>query len=259
MADNSLIPNFDQYFAGNKAAAASMMGSQNAEQQSFLKDYKDTIAGQETQSQMADRLGAKYNLPTLSKNAFDAQQALYNAPEVVTSSVRGSDVNQNQLDRMKSYQIQKLSPIAQKAQDQANFVQGTVNTQMGYATKDQEKALSIFPVQQQLMMDRQAREASFFSSQQEQELNSIIAKMNAGIQISEGEKNRAAQLANSERTYNAELARIAEAANTAKNSYLTLSPGETAYNPSTGRAMYTAPYKATTTSTYKPNFGGGWG
>jgi hypothetical protein len=43
-------------------------------------------------------------------------------------------------------------------------------------------------------MERQARETSMFSTQNEQELNALTAKMNAGIQLSEGEKNRANQL-----------------------------------------------------------------
>lgn len=251
MADTqSLIPDFNNYFAGQKAATQGLLSGQNVEQGNFLNRYGDAIKSQETQSQMADRIGNQYNLPTLSKNAFNAQQAVYDAPQVTTDAARGSEINQNQLDRQKNYQLQKLAPIAQRAQDQANFAQNTVNTQMGYATKDQEKALSLFPVEQQMMMDRQARETSLFSSGQEQELNSIIAKMNAGIQISEGEKNRAQQLAIGEKNYNLELQKLAQNQtqfSSSQSQPMSVSPGNKVIDPKTGKVIYDAPYKPTST------------
>lgn len=258
MTESSLIPNFDQYFAGSKAAGADLIGKQNAESGSFLKQYSDTINGQESQSAMAKRLGDQYNLPTLSKNAFNAQTALNQAPEVTTAAARGSDINQNQLDRQKNYQIQKLAPIAQTAQSQADFAQGTVNTQMGYATADQQKALSIFPVAQQLMMDRQARETSLFTTENQNELNGLIAKMNAGITLDEGQKNRAQQLSIAEKGYQSSLDQIAANAKNASSQpqTQTVSQGGKTYliDSQTGKIINTYG-SGSGGSTYTPNFG----
>ena len=114
---------------------------------------------------------------------------------------------------------------------------------MGYAVADQEKALRPFNTEQDLMSDRFARETTLYSQQNQSELDSIINKINSGITLSEGEKNRAQQLAIAEQGYKQAL----EVAKMGQNNspYEKLSGGETLYNTQTGKVQYQAPYKAT--------------
>ena len=76
---------------------------------------------------------------------------------------------------------------------------------MGYAQADQNRALLPYQTEQSLMSDRFARETTGYTSAMQGELDSIIGRMNAGIQISEAEKSRAHELALEEKKYQNQL------------------------------------------------------
>jgi hypothetical protein len=52
-----------------------------------------------------------------------------------------------------------------------------------------------------LLTDRMAREATFYTQENQNELDTLISKIQSGIAISEADKNRAATLAENERLY----------------------------------------------------------
>jgi hypothetical protein len=177
------------------------LAGQNNQQQDFLNRFNSTIGGQETTQAMAGRLGKELNLPTLNKNAFSLQQQLYDLPGVENKALTGFDVNNNQRQQVINQKTSEIAPAAQRAQDQANFAQGQVTQQMGYAQRDQDRQLIPLQTEQQMLGDRLAREATMYSQENQSELDGLIAKVNAGVTLSEGEKNRANELAVAEQSY----------------------------------------------------------
>ena len=192
-----------------KANNQSFLAGQAATSEDFLNRYKNAIAGQETMSAMAKRIGSELNLPTLSENAYNVNKVMREIPQTYSAATRGFDVNANQLSRITGQKQSELAPTLATANEALAQAQNTLNTQMGYEQYDQEKALKPFETEQSLLTDRLAREATFYSQENENELNTIIAKIQSGIQVSEAEKDRAQQLAIAEMGYKAKKEELA--------------------------------------------------
>jgi len=177
------------------------LGRQDTQTNDFLDRFKGAIGNQETTTAMAGRLGNELGLPTLQKNAQSLNQNLLDLPETYGSASRGFDVNANQLQRIVGTKQAELSPFAQRATEQAQNAQNSVNTLLGYGQADQAKALMPYQTEQSFLTDRLARETTMFSQENENELNAIMDKVRNGIALSEGEKNRANALAVAEQSY----------------------------------------------------------
>lgn len=199
----------DPTIAAQKTAGTNLLAGQKNESQDFLGRYTGAIGGQETMSALANRLGTEQGLPGLRTNAANLNRTVLNIPNVVTNSARGNEVSQNQADRMIGYQQQKLSPLAQEATRQQQAAEGLVSEQMGYAQADQAKQLLPYAMEQNLLTDRLARETSMFTTQNQNELDALMAKMSSGVTLTEGEANRANALAVAEKGYQNAL-KIAE-------------------------------------------------
>ena len=63
------------------------------------------------------------------------------------------------------------------------------------------KALLPYQSEQTMLNDRLARETSMFTTENSNELNGLIAKIQSGVTLSEGEANRANSLAIAEEGY----------------------------------------------------------
>jgi len=195
------LPNLEGTVANQKAAGQSMLSGQDAQNADYLGRYTGAINNQEKMRAMYSRLGEEVGLPNLTRNANDLNASLEAIPETYGSATRGFDVNSNQLARLVGMKQSKLAPAAQKATTQAQQAQEYVNTQMSLGQAEQEKELQPYEQERQMLADRQARETTMFSTQNEQELNSLITKMNAGINLSEAEKGRAHELAMQEKNF----------------------------------------------------------
>src|SRR5205085_1881136 len=126
---------------------------------------------------------------------------VFQLPQTYSAATRGFDVNSNQLARIVGLKQSELAPSAELAQQNAGNAENAVNTKLGYATAEQNKQLLPYQSEQTLLSDRLARESSMFSQANQQELDSIIAKINAGVTLSEGESDRANKLAMAEKQY----------------------------------------------------------
>jgi len=182
-------------------AGSQLIKNQGESEADFLKRYNATISGQEGSQAMATRIGNELGIPSLQANATLYRNTLTNLPSTYSKATTGYDVNANQLSRIIGQKSSELSPLVATTENSLAGAQNTLGQRMGYELTDQSKALLPFQTEQDLMKDRFARETSMFSVQSQNELNSLIAKINAGITLSEGEKNRANALAVAENNY----------------------------------------------------------
>lgn len=204
------LPNLEGKVQQQKKNTQGFLSKQQGQTDDFLSRYRSTLGGQEKTAAMADRIGTELGLPALQKNALLLNQTVSDLPQTLLEGTRGFDVNQNQLNQLTSHKLSKLAPAAQRATEQAQSAQNTLNTRLGYESLDRDRELLPFQTEQSLLSDRLARETTLYSQDNQNELDALIAKMNAGITLSEGEKNRAAQLAESERSYELEKGRLAQ-------------------------------------------------
>jgi hypothetical protein len=186
-----------------RAGSSSLIANQGTQDLDFLKKYTDFINSQEGASAMASRIGGELGIPTLQANATNYRNLLTNLPSTYSKATTGYDVNQNQLNRIVGQKSSELSPLVTTAENSLSGAQNTLATRMGYEQFDQNKALLPYTTEKEMLADRQARETTLFSQDNQRELDALITKINAGITLSEGEKSRANQLAISEKSYQA--------------------------------------------------------
>lgn len=187
---------------------AAFLAGQNAQTSDYLNRYSNAIKGQETMSAMAKRLGTELNLPTLAENAYNINKTVREIPQTYNAATRGFDVNANQLSRIVGQKTSELAPALTTANEALANAQNNLTTMLGYAQTDQAKELLPFAAELTVMNDRLARETTMYTTQNQNELDTIIAKIKSGIDISEAEKNRANQLAQSELSYKAAMEKL---------------------------------------------------
>ena len=187
--------------ARQKTDNAAFLSGQDAQSQDFLNRFRSTLGGQASTQALADKIGQEIGLPQLQANAQALNKTIFNLPATYSKATTGFDVNQNQLDRVVGTKQAELAPAAALAADAAQRAESNVNTRLGYAQRDQDRELLPYQTEQQLLSDRLARETTLYSQANQAELDSLIAKMQAGIQLSEAEKNRAHELSVQEQNY----------------------------------------------------------
>ena len=188
------LPDFGAMTQNQRNAGQGMLANQGAQTGEFLNNYAGAINGQEGMRPMYARLGEELGLPQLKANADQLNATLEAIPQTYNNATRGFDVNANQLSRIVGTKSAAIAPLAQRATTQAQTAQDYVNTQMGLAQQQQAKELLPYQSEEAFLKDRIARETSMFSQANEQEYNGLVAKMNAGVTLNEGEKQRINQL-----------------------------------------------------------------
>lgn len=180
-------------------------GEQRGDTQDYLGRYTGAIKGQEPLQAMYARVGREVGLPQLQQTATQVNQTNANIPSVYSGATRGFDVNANQLARTIGTKQAEYAPVVQNANQAVNDAMTNVNQQMGYEQAQQERQLKPFGVEGQFLADRQAREATGFSTAAQQELQTYVQKAQSGQAMTEGELNRANALATINLQYDRQL------------------------------------------------------
>lgn len=185
----------------NKTNSQSLLAGQDAANSSYLGKLGSYVSNTPSQSVMAQRIGEELGLPQLQANATQLNNTVRDLPSTYSKATTGFDVNANQLARVVGTKQAELSPLAQRATEQAQTAQGQVNQRLGYANEDFNRGLIPLTAEQSLLSDRNARETTLYTTDNQNELNALINKINSGVQISEAEKSRAHDLAMQEKAF----------------------------------------------------------
>lgn len=200
ISDPNLNEAVDTARAG-KAQTQGFLQGQQGQTSDFTNRFSSFVNTLPTTSQLANQFSGELNLPTLRSNAGQIQNTLSNLPSTYSSAVRGTDVNANQLQRIIAQKQAELAPAATTANLALSNAENQLGQRIGYAQADRSLQLMPYQSEQSLMSDRLARETTLFSQDKENELNSIQQKVQNGITLSEGEKQRAQQLLLTEKQY----------------------------------------------------------
>jgi len=184
------LPDFSGIVSNQRAAGGQMLQGQDQQVGNWLSNYSGAINNQEKMRAMYSRLGDELGLPGLMSQANTLNATLEAVPQTYTAATRGFDTNANQLARIVGTKQAQLAPLAQKATTQAQFAQDQLGVQMGLEQQQQAKELSPYTYEKEFLMDRIARETSMFTTANENELNALVAKMQSGVELNEGEKKR---------------------------------------------------------------------
>jgi len=174
---------------------------QQGQETDFLNRYRNAILGQQPISALAQRREEELGIVPLRQATQGLEQTMAGLPQTYSNATRGFDVNANQLGRIVGTQQAKIGPLAEQSRSALNEATGLQSQLLGYDLAQQEKELLPFQSEQALLSDRLARESTGYSQDAERELNGILEKMKAGIQLSEAELQRAHELSLAEWSY----------------------------------------------------------
>lgn len=201
------------------SAQAALTAKQTTEGTDYLTRLRQAIGGQEALPHMYTRIGNELNLPNLATNFNQVSNQMTNLPATYSAATRGFDVNANQLGRIVSTKQAALAPALTTATQNYNTAQTERDKMVAANQVDQARQLKPYDTEQSFLTDRWAREQTGFTSANGQELDALVSKMNAGVTLSEGEQNRANQLAVAEKEYQKAI-KVAEI-NAASDKYKT--------------------------------------
>ena len=226
-----------------KASTQGLLANQDLKTNDFLGRYTNTLGGQEKTGALAARLGQELGVPQLQQNANMLRDTVTNLPGTYSKATTGFDVNANQLQRVITQKTGEIAPAMETAERALSTAQDNLNTRLGYETRDQDRELMAYDKEQEFLSDRLARETTLYSQDNENELSALLAKMSAGVTLSEGEKNRANQLAMQERDFENQKKLYAEQAkySSSNDPYVSVGEGSAIYNTSTGKMEYKNP------------------
>lgn len=191
---SSLMGQWDTQRKATEDAAA-------ARENDFLTRFRGAISGQEGVSAMASRIGNELGLPGLQSNVTNLSTLLQNMPYTQKAATAGTDVNQNQLDRIIASKASALAPTVTGVTNAYNAATQNLGTQLGYGVQQQQKELLPYSTEASMLSDRAAREVSGYTTQMQSELDALISKMQTDAQLKESELSRMQQLATAEQQH----------------------------------------------------------
>ena len=184
-----------------KGQLEGLYGTQRGETNDFLGRLGSFVGSRPTSQALSERIGGELGLPQLRANSQNLNNTLFNLPQTYSKGTTGFEVNQNQLDRVVGTKQAQLAPAAALASQNTLNAENQLTQRMGYEQQNFQNNLIPFQSEQGLLSDRLSRESTGYSNQMQNELSAIISKVQNGVALSEGEKNRANQLAVAEASF----------------------------------------------------------
>ena len=196
-----------QFISSNfSPGGTALAASQKKEEEGFLSALDERVAGQETLTSASERIGGDLQLPALRQSAFDLTQTLKGIPSTQGTISKQVGISAPNLQKRIASEQGKIAPVAQEAVSQQQFAEGELDERLGLLVADQAKELEPFyKAKLPLLQDRLAREQANYSQDKQNELTTILTKMSQGFQSTQGELDRANQLAMSENEYQRQI------------------------------------------------------
>lgn len=175
---------------------------QKQENQNWINDYTSAIPRVRSASEAA------FGLPQLresylagNQNIANLQNTLFNIPNTVKQTSTNSLLNEGQRQRLVTAQGAPIErALSQLMPAQANLGQ-TLNMYEGLSSARTAMELDPYAKSYDLMTQRQAREMTGWSEQNQTELTRLIQNQQAGLTWTNAEAQRANQLALQEMQY----------------------------------------------------------
>lgn len=260
----------DNNFNVNFTPTASPLEDTKKRYSDLNTGFTNFLNSQETVPQLTTRYNQQYGIPQMQNNLQQGQEQydylgnqIRSMPTSVAQGSQESILTQGQKDRVvQSRQApileqqgvlgQNLSQLGNRlstAQTNANQMISAEQAQQLKMTQPWTQAYNTESVLSTMAM-------TGWSTQNSMELQRLLANQSAGIQLSEGEKNRMNALAVSENNFEHQLKLQQDAAKSStSNNLMPVGAGTSIFDPSTGKFIGTAPYKPENNgNTYTPSF-----
>ena len=185
----------------------------------LVSSYDQAIQGQEKYPALQQRYENRYMIPELREAMQTGREAYQNVlneinaiPETTKATTRDSMVTEGQAAGINQAKYEKLRPVAESLGQTVEQVgqllteaEANLNTAVAAEIAQQKKELEPFLWEYDLSNILSSMEMTGWSQANSNELTRLITNMQAGVQISEAEKNRAHELAMQEASFQNQL------------------------------------------------------
>lgn len=209
---NQAIQGFDPTSSANSVRGGynNLFGSQvgaggPTNSTDYAKLYADTIAKNPTATQLYSTANDIFNVPNLQNNAIRLNNAVTNEVPNAYNLARGFDYGDAQVQNKINTDLRFMSPQANAAQANANTAAGLASQWVNQGMTQNQ--INLLPVQQQGQMlgEALARQSTGFDIAAQNELQGLVAKLNAGVTLSQAEIQRANELMKASQAYETAL------------------------------------------------------
>lgn len=218
---------------------------------SYLKGQPTSVDFYNTQLEKAGIPGLQKSASTLQQQIFDTEDALRRIEPDVAATTGNSIVTEAQRRGMVAAKqkplnenLNVLGTALGRVSSAVQQGKSDVLTLTGLNSQDQAKLVDAYKTKLQLATTQGDRALQAFSQDISRTLDVTLAKIHRGEQVSDIEAANAFELLKMQKQADLTLQ------NSKDNGLLTLSEGQTLYDPKTGKSVYTVP------KTYKPEDNG---
>jgi len=218
----SMLPDVDAAYNGQmskindvSAGRDALIASLNSQEDANYKALADKQASQEKMSDAFKRLRSENGLDQLQNVISQFKNQIYSTKSVlngldtnINDRTQGTLTTQGQQDRMRQVegakindQLNQLATNLQPAEEAYSAGSNLVGQQLQFMNADQERELQPYKMQIQAFSDRAARQISGYNENAKSLLDTNLAKINQGIQLSTEEWKATQDAAAKERDY----------------------------------------------------------
>lgn len=225
------LNSFDPTGVANKHMGMfkGLWNDQQGRTDNYLKQYADTIKSNPSVTRLYEEGGQKFNVAPLAQQANYLQNEVTDALPTQYNAARGTDIGNAQVQNATAQRLQYLGPQAGRATSQAQTAQELAQ---GYVQAGiTQNEFNLLPIKEQgrMLTDAMAREQSGFTTVMQNELDGLKAKLQAGVQLTGYEYDRANTLTQAENAYKIAQMQADSALRVAQenNRYQSVGPGST--------------------------------
>ncbi len=197
---------------------ASQLGGQTSD---YVNRYTQAVANNPTVTSLYKTGNELYNVPQLATEATNLQNRLTDVTPNAYQGAKGFDIDSTDINNGIANATAYLSPQAQRATANYNTAAGLASNFVNAGITQNQ--MNLLPIQAEapLLAGSENAQGVVWNTAAAQTLQGLIAKMQAGVQLSQNEMQMAQTLAQAEEAYQQE--QLAQ-------TYKTLSPSQTLFN-----------------------------
>lgn len=194
----------------------NLFNTQQKQTNDYVGKYTQAVANNPTVQSLYQQGNDMFNVPALQTQATNLSNRVTNALPNAYQAARGFDIGSPQVQNGVAQSLAYLTPQSNAATANANTASGLASNfvQAGQA----QNAQNLLPVQaeQQNLLQEQAAQATGWNNAAQNEYAGLIAKLQAGVQLSQSELERANTLATLQESYQQALQANQSAQETAR-------------------------------------------
>lgn len=201
------IGSYDPTAAGNSStnAVTSNFNTAQGQNAQAVQPLTDVIKSNPTAQQLYQQGNNMFNVPALATQATNLTNRVNNVQPNAYNAARGFDISSTDINNGIANATAYLQPQANQATANFNTASGLASNFVNAGLTQNQ--MNLIPAQEnaQLTAANQAAEATGWNQAQKSTLDGLVAKMNAGVQLSQSELQLAGTLAQQEEAYQQQL------------------------------------------------------